>query len=77
MASGWCGPWWPARRFVVVEAVPATGTWDWAAWIGDSSGRTLSGTARTRDDAMREAEWAARQFEHEPRALCEGQGVPM
>lgn len=56
LVTGWCGPNWPARRFLVVEATP-DGSWDWVAWRGCTTA-ALCGLAGTREAAMHDAERA-------------------
>ena len=48
------------RRYLLVEALP-TGGWDWVVWIADGSGRSLTGTAATRAEAMEAAELGTRR----------------
>ena len=54
LLTGWHGLRWPARRYLVVEAVPGGG-WDWVAWAGTPPDSTVSGAAQTREAAMHEA----------------------
>lgn len=69
LLTAWHGPNWPARRYLVVEAVPGGG-WDWVAWANapgaDAPGKSaVSGAAKTRDGAMHEAKCAMARLSEE------------
>lgn len=51
LLTAWHGPNWPARRYLVVEAIPGGG-WDWVAWANVPGHKALSGAAETRDGAV-------------------------